>query len=154
MPDGTGDDDYGSPSLPVLKQLSWDIGYIRDKLTHGDVSKTLIWRRTGSSRHQMILGRIVVDQINFLSAFRSTAAAIQSKVDGAAPSVSDFGKSNYSSGQLLSMYESLVEIASLIVATKKTFTMRVGSKIEFTIGDVAVTNSGYRNGIVALASQL
>lgn len=155
MPDGTGEDDNGL-SLAQLKQMSWDIGYIRDKLTHNDVSKTLIWRRS-SGEHQMILGRIEVVRWSFLSALRYMASSIQAGYDGAAPAVTDFGQSSWTQTQLQAMYDQL-SVISAKLASRRTFTMRLSgltnTPVEMTVGDIEVTNASYRIAIRDLAAHI
>ena len=156
MPDGTGDD-YGSPGITALKQLNWDLSYVRDKLTLNNVSKTLVWQRSGY-KHQMILGLIVVEQSSFLGAFRAMAAAIQAGEDGPAP-VQDLGESSWSATQLLAMHDQLHMIASKLMAERKTFTMRMsgmgGSLVEMTLGELTkVSNASYRLAVKSLASQV
>lgn len=156
MADGMGDDDYGAPTLAQLKQMSWDIGYIRDKLTLDGISKCLVWRKGPSN--QMIVGKIKLAHWNFLGALRSMAARIQAGEDGAAPPISDFGQSNYTQAQLQAMYDQLTTISAKIMMSKRTFVMRLsgtaGSSVELTIGDVEVSHDSYRTAIKYLADQV
>lgn len=156
MPDGTGED-YVSPSLATLKQLSWDIGYTRDKLTFGGVSKSFFWRRH-THMHQMVVGKVMVENSDFRSAFRAMAAAIAAGQDGSAPPPEDFGQSNWSHSQLLSMHDGLVIIANKIMTAKRTLTMRMagmaGSNVELTIGDIFVSHVSYRSAIAVISGQI
>lgn len=156
MPDGTGED-YGMPSQSMLHQLSWDITYIRDKLVFAGVSKTLVWQRK-ETRHQLIVGKINVQESNFLAAFRNMANQIQDGVDGPAPPVESFGTWGWTQPQLVAMYDHLTLIAAKIMTERKSLVMRLGamagSPVEFTLGSAASGNDSWRMGVKSLASQL
>lgn len=158
MPDGMGDDDnYGRPTLAQLKQMSWDLSYIRDKLTLGNVSKTLVWRRMRGT-HQMVLGLIDYSHSTFLGALRGLASRIQSGSDGPAPAVQDFGESGWSQTQLAAMHEGLETISAKIMSGKRTLTMRMsgmaGSAVELGLGDIEAVHASYRSAIANLAEQI
>lgn len=157
MPDGTGDDDYGQPSITELNQLSWDITYIRDKLTLNNVSKTLVWRRSGN-KYQMILGRIVAEHSSVIGAFRALAAAVQAGADGSAPPVVDFGTQGWTAANLVAMHDQLTAVAARVLVEKKGLTMRMsalaGSNVEFTLGDAVSSNASWRLSLKALAADL
>lgn len=156
MPDGTGDEP-GSPTLATLKQMSWDLSYIRDKLTLNSVSKTFIWRREATN-HQLILGLIVIEKPDLLTAIRSMANSIQAGADGQAPAIEGFGQSGFTSTQLTAMYENLKIIVSLIRDGKRTLTMRMsglaGSNVELTAGGAGSSSISYRQAIASLANQI
>ncbi len=151
MADGMGDD--GLPTIGQLKQLSWDISYIRDKLTLNDVSKCLVWRWDGA--YQLILGRIVVTHYDLLSVIRLMAAKIAAGDDGPAPEVSDFGQSGFSYTQLMALYNHVGAISSKLRLGKRTFIMRMsasaGSNVELLLGNIESSSVSYRLALKYMA---
>lgn len=156
MPDGTGDD-YGAPSLGQLKQLAWDVSYIRNKLTYGDISKTLVWRRSEAS-HQVILGQISFTHATVLGAFRGLAALIEAGEDGEAPPVENFGQSSWTQAQLMAFFNNLNIIASKIMTARRTCTMRMSalaaSSFELTVGNIEVSSVSFRLAVSYAAGQI
>lgn len=158
MPDGTGADDYGYTSTPMLKQMAWDLFFIRDKLTLSNVSKTLIWRRGGSSMHHMILGRISVQRSGFMECLRAVADAIENEEDGASPPVESFGQSSMVLRKLQGMHSYFSIIAAKIMSGRRTFTMRMdamaGSNVEMALGDISVAHDSWLTAADRLSVQI
>lgn len=156
MADGTGDDGMGAPTLAQLKQLAWDINYIRAKLTHGGVAKDFIWRKY--SGHQMVLGKIKIQHWNLIGGFRAIASRVAAGEDGPAPSVADFGEIGWNQSTFADMYNDLTTISAKIMMSKRTLVMRANtleeSVLELLLGDIEITHTNYRLAIRALADNI
>lgn len=153
MPDGTGDEGQG-PSLNQLKQLSLDLGFIRDKLSLGGNIKDLVMRGQDLS-YVLHLGAVTSAKSAPIYAVRDMALKLLAGADGAAPTMGSIDSVNTSADALENLYEDVNLIFNKCLVERLALIWRPsGSDVILHLRGITTTNSTPRNAFKAMAEKI
>jgi hypothetical protein len=155
MADGTGDD--GSyMGLYALKELATNMAYLRAKMSHEGVQKSLVWSRSGMA-HYLRIGDAKGLDSDFVTAISELAFSVSQGDDGAAPSLADYSaETSLTLSQQKEVYATLQYVAAKVMMDKRIFVMHPGDakhRVEIYIGSAEAGSVNWRKGLQGLMTQ-